>query len=136
VVSRDPSGGDLHEELTSVIRDAFEAARRQLQKVAEKQRGRVKTHPEQELMGLVVRLFREQGYGFLRALDGREIYFHRNAVLNDDFDRLEVGTGVRFDEGLGEAGPQASTVQIVDKPGGHVAGAGERVVEPPPGREE
>jgi cold shock CspA family protein len=136
VVSRDPSGGELHEELTSVIRDAFEAARRQLQKLAEKQRGRVKTHPEQELMAIVVRLFREQGYGFLRALDGREIYFHRNAVLNDDFDRLEVGTGVRFDEGLGEEGPQASTVQILDKPGGHVSGAGERVVEPPLGRGE
>lgn len=136
VVSRDPSGGDLHEELTSVIRDAFEAARRQLQKLAEKQRGRVKTHPEQELMGMVVRLFREEGYGFLRALDGREIYFHRNAVRNDDFDRIEVGTGVRFDEGLGEEGPQASTVQIVDKPGGHIATVGERVLDPPLGWRE
>ncbi len=82
---------------------------------------------------MVVRLFREEGYGFLRALDGREIYFHRNAVLNDDFDRLVVGAGVRFDEGLGEEGPQASTVQIVDKPGGHVSGVGDGVVEPPPG---
>jgi cold shock CspA family protein len=133
VVSRDPSGGDLHEELTSVIRDGFEAARRQLQKLAEKQRGKVKTHPEQEVMGMVVRLFREKGYGFLKALDGREIYFHRNAVRHDDFDRLEVGTGVRFDEGLGEEGPQASTVQIVDKPGGHFSGADERMVEPPLG---
>jgi cold shock CspA family protein/ribosome-associated translation inhibitor RaiA len=133
VVSRDPSGGELHDELTSVIRDAFEATRRQLQKLAEKQRGKVKIHPEPEVMGMVVRLFREQGYGFLRALDGREMYFHRNAVLHDDFDRLEVGTGVRFDEGLGEEGPQASTVQIVDKPGGHVSRAGETVVAPPLG---
>lgn len=132
VVSRDPSGGELHDELTSVIRDAFEAARRQLQKLAEKQRERIKTHPEQELMGMVVRLFREEGYGFLRALDGREIYFHRNAVLHDAFDRLEVGTSVRFDERIGEKGPQASTVQIVNNPGGH-SGAGERAVAPPPG---
>jgi cold shock CspA family protein/ribosome-associated translation inhibitor RaiA len=133
VVSRDPGGGDLHDELTSVIRDAFEATRRQLQKLAERQRGRVKSHLEQEAMGLVVRLFREAGYGFLKTLDGREIYFHRNAVLHNDFDRLQVGTGVRFGEGLGEEGPQASTVQIVDKPGGHVSGDSDRAFEPPMG---
>jgi len=131
VVSRDPSGGGLHEELSSLIRDAFEAARRQLHRLAEKQRGEVKTHPEQEVMGMVVRLFREQGYGFLKGLDGREFYFHRNAVLQNGFKRLEVGTGVRFNESLGEKGPQASMVQIVDRPGAHVSKADETAVEPP-----
>jgi len=41
--------------------------------------------------------------------------------LNDDFDRLEIGTGVRFVEEPGEEGPQASTVQIVDKPGSRLS---------------
>ena len=53
----------------------------------------------------------------LRVPPGRELYFHRNSVLNDDFDRLEIGTGVRFVPGAGDEGPKATTVQIVDKPG-------------------
>jgi hypothetical protein len=31
-------------------------------------------------------------------------------VLNDDFDRLEIGTDVRFVAAEGEEGPKASTV--------------------------
>jgi cold shock CspA family protein len=67
--------------------------------------------------GLVVRLFMDQGYGFLRSADEEEIYFHRNSVLHDDFPRLTVGTEVRYEPSVGEMGPQASTVQIVNKPG-------------------
>jgi cold shock CspA family protein len=63
--------------------------------------------------GRVIRLFREEGYGFLETPDGREIYFHRNSVLHPGFDRLEIGTEVRFAEEEGEKGPQASTVAIV-----------------------
>ena len=51
----------------------------------------------------------------MRSADGREIYFHRKAVLNDAFDRLEVGAEVRFVEEEGEKGPQASTVRPVGK---------------------
>jgi cold shock CspA family protein len=117
VVSKNSSGGDLHEELPAVIRDAFEAAGRQLKAIGEKQRGETKRHPQQETQAFVSQIFRDQGYGFLRNLEGREIYFHQNSVLEDDFDRLEVGTGVRYVEVQGEKGPQASTVQIIDKPG-------------------
>ena len=46
--------------------------------------------------------------------DGREIYFHRNSVLNGRFDRLERGAKVRFIEEMGEKGPQASTVVVKD----------------------
>jgi len=58
-------------------------------------------------------LFPKQDYGFLETPDGREIYFHRNSVLHPGFDRLEIGTEVRFVEELGQEGPQASTVAIV-----------------------
>ena len=36
-------------------------------------------------------------------------------MLTGDFDRLEVGTEVRFAEELGEAGPQASTAHVLGK---------------------
>jgi cold shock CspA family protein len=46
-------------------------------------------------------------------MDGREIYFHKNSVLDDKFKTLEVGTEVRFAESNGDKGPQASTVVVL-----------------------
>jgi cold shock CspA family protein/ribosome-associated translation inhibitor RaiA len=117
VVTREAGEGDPHAQLTTVIRDAFGAMRRRLKKLVEKQHGNVKTHPAQEVGGLVVRLFREQGYGFIRSADGEEIYFHKNSLPGDDFERIQVGTGVQWHEEQGAKGPQASTVRIIDKPG-------------------
>ena len=114
-----PQRGAHEGTLQLLIREAFDATDKQLKQIAAKRRRDVKTHPEQEPTAVVVRLFRAEGYGFLITLDGREIYFHRNSVANDDFERLELGTGVRFEETEGDKGPQASTVQIADKPGSH-----------------
>lgn len=116
VVTREAGEGDLHQQLSTVIRNGFGALRRQLRKLVEKQHGDVKAHPEQEIRGFVVRLFRDQGYGFIETLDGEEIYFHKNSLAGGDFDRLAVGTGVQWVEQLGEKGPQASTVRVIDKP--------------------
>src|SRR5207302_11312233 len=33
----------------------------------------------------------EEDYGFIATPDGREIYFHRNSVIDNAFDRLSVG---------------------------------------------
>jgi cold shock CspA family protein/ribosome-associated translation inhibitor RaiA len=100
------------EDLYVAIRDAFDAARRRLEDHARRQRGDVKVH-ENAPSGRVCRLFPEQDYGFLETPDGREIYFHRNSVLHPGFERLEIGTEVRFTEEAGAQGPQASTVAIV-----------------------
>ncbi len=51
----------------------------------------------------------------MRTADERDIYFHRNSVLDDGFDKLEVGTRVTFSEEQGIKGPQASTVRLVGK---------------------
>lgn len=130
-----PGEAIQYEPLETVIRHAFDAARRQLVELNQRQQRHVKTHPAQEIMALVTRLFRADGYGFLRTLEGEEIYFHRNSVLHDDFDRLEIGTGVRFALEQGEEGPQATSVQIVDKPGARVSTPGEEPIEPPLGWE-
>ncbi len=131
VVKRESSEGNMHDPLSQVIRDAFDAARRQLQDLVERQRGEVKTKPESILVGLVVKLFQEEGYGFIQDADGREIYFHRNSVLHDDFDRLVIGTGVRYAEEEGLKGPQASTVEIVNFPGSAEAESNKPSPEPP-----
>ena len=93
-----------------------DAARRRLEDYARRQRGAVKSHEETH-RARVSRLFPEAGYGFLETPDGREIYFHRHSVLHPGFDRLAVGTEVRFVEEAGEKGPQASTVAIASIPG-------------------
>lgn len=112
-VSKEPGDNEKDDPLPVVIRNAFEAMEKQLKKLVQKQRD-VKKHPEQEVRAVVSRLFPDEGYGFLRTINGREIYFHRNSVVHANFDRMQEGTGVRFFESMGEEGPQASTVQVLD----------------------
>jgi ribosome-associated translation inhibitor RaiA/cold shock CspA family protein len=100
------------EELSQAIREAFDAARRQLEDYAREQRRDVKHH-EPQLHGRVSELFSD--YGFLETPDGGRIYFHRNSVLGGQFDLIEIGTEVHFVEEEGEQGPQASTVVITRK---------------------
>lgn len=117
VSRREPGDGEMHEKLQTVIKDAFSVARRQLIKLKEKQSGETKTHPTQGVIGIVDKLFPEQDYGFIQSIEGQDVYFHRNAVLHGDYDRIEVGTGVYFTAEMGEKGLQATTVRIEDKPG-------------------
>ncbi len=97
------------DNLRTAVQRAFEAARRQMQDHARELRGDVKS-PELPPTGTIVKLMPFEGYGFLANTEGEEIYFHRNAVVDDAFDRLEEGMDVRYQEARGEKGPQASTV--------------------------
>ena len=111
IVGRDPAARHEHEDVFVAVRDAFDAARRQLEDYVRERRAPAKAHtapPE----GRVSRLFADRGYGFITTADGREVYFHRNALVDDAFERLHVGDEVRFDEEMGEQGPQASTVHL------------------------
>jgi ribosomal subunit interface protein len=111
LVNRHPKDKHAHEDVYVAIRDAFNAAQRKLEDHVRKMGGQVKSH-EAPLHGSVIRLLPEAGYGFIVASDGREVYFHRNSVLRDGFDALEVGSEVRLvvAEGEGAEGPQASTI--------------------------
>lgn len=98
-------------ELETAIQNAFDAAGRRLEDYVRRRRGDVKRH-EEAPRGVVTRIFADEGYGFLQTAEGREIYFHRNAVLHGRFDALRVGSEVRFHEEEGVEGPQASTIVI------------------------
>ena len=111
IESHEPSKHGAHEDLYVAIRDAFNAATRQLQDHARRRRGKIKIH-ESTPLARVAKIFPMQDYGFLQTPDGREIYFHKNSVLLPGFDRLEVGTEVYYAEELGEKGLQASTVRV------------------------
>jgi ribosomal subunit interface protein len=114
VVSREPMDHQPHEDVYVAIRDAFDATQRRLADYARRQRGEVKPREAPPVMH-VTKLFPTAGYGFITTADGWEIYFHKNSVLNDAFDRLEVGSEVQYVEEQGEKGPQASTVRLVGR---------------------
>jgi ribosomal subunit interface protein len=115
VVSRDPVEHHAYEDVYVAIRDAFDAAKRQLEDYAREARREVKVH-ELPPVGRIARFVPEKDCGFITTPDGREIYFHRNSVVDADFMRLQVGDEVRFVEEAGEMGPQASTVHLAGKP--------------------
>jgi cold shock CspA family protein/ribosome-associated translation inhibitor RaiA len=104
VVDRQP-----REQLRTALQEAFSSARRRLQDYARRQQGAVKTHEPQPI-GRVSQYYPLGGYGFIETPDGDEVYFDRNSVLDGGFDRLDVGTEVRFTEEAGQKGPQATTV--------------------------
>lgn len=114
VVNRSPKDHHAHEDVYVAIRDAFNAARRKLQDFSRKQRGDVKFH-ETPPHGVVSELVPYEDYGRIMSSDGREIYFHRNSLIEGDFDSLEEGDKVRFAEVAGDEGPQASTVHLIGK---------------------
>ncbi len=111
VVNRSPSKHAAHRDARIAIRDAFNAARRRLQDYFREIRGEVKQH-DRPPVGRVTHV--SQDFGFLQSLDGRQIYFHKNSVLNDAFKKMLTGTKVRFVEESGQDGPQASTVRIME----------------------
>lgn len=114
VASREPSERHAHEDVYVAVRDAFRAARRQLQDRVRIRRGDVKPHAA-EPHGRILSLDPTRDCGLIETSDKREIYFHRNSVLNASFGELEPGVEVRFSEERGDAGPQASTVRVIGK---------------------
>lgn len=113
-VSRDPGHAHAHEDVYVAIRDAFDAAERQLKQHRQKLRGDVKSH-DVPLQGRIGGLFPIEDHGFIKTNDGREIYFHRNAVVDGSFDELEEGQVVELVVSHGDngAGPHASTVKLI-----------------------
>lgn len=111
VVKRDPGQHSAHEDIYVAIRDAFDAAKRQLEDYARQQRGDVKAHDVAH-PARVTKLFPAQDYGILETPDKREIYFHRNSLIDVDFDYLDIGTDVLYIEEQGKQGPQAQQVSV------------------------
>ena len=114
VASREPPKHQAHEDPYVAIRDAFDATARQLKAYVNRRKQHVKTH-QAPAHGRVALLSPEGNYGRIQTPDGRDVYFHRNSVLNGDFDKLSAGAEVRFDEEQGDDGPQASTVKLIGK---------------------
>lgn len=103
---------DRAEDIYVAIRDAFDHAKRKLEDHARRARGQTKAH-EPEARGRIVRLFGNEGYGFIeKEADGGEFYFHRFNVVHPEFENLSIGDEVVFLEEAGAEGPQANRVRL------------------------
>lgn len=91
------------------LRNAFKAAERRLVEFKRKQRGDVKVHDD-SFAGQVAQLYPDEDHGFILTHEGTQLYFHRNSLVNRDFDRLQRGARVHFIETVGDTGPIASKV--------------------------
>jgi cold shock CspA family protein len=118
VVNREPGEATTHTDILVAVRDTFSTMERMLRDYAQQKRGDVKRDVAAP-HARITRLYPDEGYGFIETFDGREVYFHRNSVLNNAFSKLKAGTEVRFAEEQGEKGTQATTVDIVGIEGKH-----------------
>lgn len=108
---------EMKNDHTAVVNRAFEAVERQLAELADVQGGEVKPHASAGEAGVVVRLFREEGYGFVEVRGSPDLHFTRSALDGNGFEDLEVGTVVHVNRAMAEGpmGPQASSVKVLNR---------------------
>ena len=114
VSGSEPDENHAYSDLYIAMRDAFDAMGRQLEDLVRHQQGHVKHH-EQRPHGHITEISPDKTFGRIASVDGRWLYFHRNSLIGEDFDQLQVGTPVYYVEDLGDEGPQASSVYPVGK---------------------
>ncbi len=100
---------DHHEDVYAALRDAFDAARQQLEDYVSRPRRATNTHILEQA-GCVTRILHRDGFGFISGADGSELYFHRDNVISPGFDQLKAGDEVKFVEEISAYGPQAKRV--------------------------
>jgi len=94
------------------IRDAFDAAYRQLEAFKGRLRADITPPSASALTGQVA--LREPGvdHGFILNNVGSQLYFHRDSVTNARFDDLKQGDTIHYVEEEGDAGPVAVKVRL------------------------
>jgi cold shock CspA family protein/ribosome-associated translation inhibitor RaiA len=110
-----------HPDLHKAINEAFRIAERQLLDLKEQRDGRTKASDhdaENQSLGQIAEITPEQDFGFLLTKEGGLLYFHRNALLSGDFDQLERGQDVSYNEDMGDTGPIATKVRVKSKSSG------------------
>ena len=60
--------------------------------------------------GMIKRLVRDRGFGFIRDDGGKEWFFHRSGV-DGNFDQLDEGQRISFEEEPSTKGPRAANVR-------------------------
>jgi ribosome-associated translation inhibitor RaiA/cold shock CspA family protein len=106
---------DVH----NAINEAFRIAERRLSKykdkLADHGTAAMVHEASNEFRGQVAELTPQEDFGFLMTKEGGLLYFHRNSVLTGDFDRMHRGDEVSYVQTMGDTGPTASKVRVLEK---------------------
>ncbi len=104
------------EKVVSLLVDAFNTLGLQLKESQRKKRQSYKVAPEAAKSatsdGVVKSIFPYESYGFIVTPQGKEIYFHENALKDVSMNQLSEGDGVKFGEAQGDKGPCATWVKL------------------------
>jgi len=65
------------------------------------------------MKGTVKMFNKEKGFGFIRAEDGQDYFFHYSALQMDEFKTAEKGEKVEFEVEESDRGPRAKNVKKV-----------------------
>ncbi len=116
-VSRQPHRAKenyAHPDIRVSIREAFEAAERQLQEIKDQRPVDTTAPSGSAVTGEVALIEPGTDHGFILTNTGTQLYFHRDSVTNTRFEALAVGQTVHYVEEEGEAGPVATKVRVVE----------------------
>ena len=61
--------------------------------------------------GTIKKVMKDRGFGFIKTADGKEVFFHRSECRSIEFDSLEQGQSVEFDEENDPKGPRARNLR-------------------------
>ncbi|HET7879847.1 MAG TPA: HPF/RaiA family ribosome-associated protein [Acetobacteraceae bacterium] len=117
-VSRQPQKPNqrrAHTDIHASIRDAFNAAERQLEAF----KGRIRTDTSSPsasaLTGQVALIEPGADHGFILNSLGSQLYFHRDSVTNGRFEDLREGATVHYVEEQSDIGPTATKIRIAEE---------------------
>ena len=64
------------------------------------------------MKGEIKKLIRDRGFGFIRAEDGNEVFFHQSALEGTTYESLEEGAKVEFSIERGPKGARATNMRL------------------------
>ncbi len=114
IVNRTHPRDHSHEDPLVTLSDAFASARRRLEVHRREHRGDVGDH-RPHVDGTILRVVPQAGYGFIKASDGREIYFQATSITGCGFHDVLPGMPVRFTVEDGDDGSRATWVHVTDR---------------------
>ena len=94
------------------IRDAFDAAERQLEAFKGRVRSDITPPSASALSGQVALIEPGADHGFILNNVGSQLYFHRDSVTNARFEDLKQADTVHYVEEEGDVGPVAAKVRL------------------------
>jgi ribosome-associated translation inhibitor RaiA len=113
IINREHHLSDAHEDPYLAVREAFHAARRELEDYVRRIRGQLKMH-EVPANGSISKLEPREGWGLIAADDqGREIFFDQRVLGDVPMNFLLIGDRVHFAEAQNDRGPVATNVRLV-----------------------